>query len=161
VTIWTTLTTSAFYFGAAAVTHLLVCTFTGESRFMLKGLLTGFAFLFAAAASEYAAGAPDLVSLYLLLTLWLAYLMFFVNLLNSVTLKMLARLAEQPGGTLDEAGFGPVFDEGAAIGLRLEDMRANGFLTLEAGSVSLTKKAGLLLKIVFLIRKVLSIDIVG
>lgn len=157
----TALTVSASFFTAAAVTHLLVCVLTGGNRFLLKSLPLGLIFLAVMAAFEYRAGAVNIVSLYLAATLWLAYLMFFINLLNSVTLKMLARLAEAPGGAMDEAGFRAVFNEETGVKARLEDMRANGFIKLEGENLGLTGKAAPVLKAVFLIRKLLSIDAVG
>lgn len=161
MTPWSTLAISGALFSAAVAAHLLVCNFTGGNRFMLKGLLTGFAFLIIAAVWEHGTGAVDFVSFYLVITLWLTYLMFFVNLLNSVTLKMLSRLAEEPSGAMTEAGFQSIFNEETGIKTRLEDLRSNGFLKPSGETISLTKKTGLLLKIVFLIRKVFFINIVG
>lgn len=161
MTMLDTLKVASSFFAAAAVTHLLVCNFTGGGRFVLKSLLTGFAYFALMAAWEYRAGAVDLVSLYLGATLWLAYMIFFINLLNSVTLKMLARLAEAPEGAMDEAGFRDIFNEETGVKARLEDMRANGIIKLEGGNLALTAKAGLLLRVVLSIRKFLSIDAVG
>ncbi len=160
MTMWSTLTVSASFFAAAVGAHLLVCRATGEGKFMLKGLLTGLFFFLGAAAWEYRAGAADIVSLYLIFTLWLTYLMFFINLLNSVTLKMLSRLAEEPSGALTEAAFQDIFNEETGIRLRLADMRANGFIK-EGDPLALTGKAALLLKVVLVIRKIFSIDVVG
>ncbi|MCX5790762.1 MAG: hypothetical protein NTY45_00865 [Elusimicrobia bacterium] len=161
MTMYATLTLSVSFFTAAVAAHLVICRATGTGRFMLKGLLTGFVCFACAAAWEYSAGAPDLVSLYLVLTLWLTYMVFFINLLNSVTLKMLARLAEEPSGTLTEAAFQDIFNEESAIKIRLQDMRVNGFIKLEGGNLGLTGKADALLKIVFLVRRAFSIDFVG
>jgi len=161
MTMWATLTVSVTFFAAAAAAHLLLCAFTGGSRFVLKSLLTGFIFLALAAAWEYRSGALDFVSLYLYATAWLAYMIFFINLLNSVTLKMLACLAEAPDGAMEETGFLTIFNEETGINTRLRDMTANGFIKLEDGRLSITGKAGILLETVFLIRKFLSIDAVG
>ena len=161
MTIPATLAVSVSFFAATVGAHLQICIFSGTGKFMLKGLLTGFTSLLAAAAWGYRAGAVDIISLYIILTLWLAYMMFFINLLNSVTLKMLARLAEEPGGELTEPAFQGIFNEETGIRLRLEDMRANGFIKLEGEDLRLTAKARLLLAAVFLIRKIFSIDVVG
>ena len=161
MTMLSTLAAAAAWFTAAVGAHLLVCLFTGAGKYMQKGLSTGFAFFIAAAAWQYRAGSLDPVALYLIVSLWLAYLIFFVNLLNSVTLKMLARLAEEPSGTMEEAGFQDLFNEETAIQARLADMLANGFIKTEGENLTLTAKAQLLLKIVFSIRKFFSIDVVG
>ncbi len=161
MTVPAALTLSVSFFTAAVFIHLLICTYTGGNKFMQKGLLTGLAVTAAAAVWQYSTGPLDPVSLYLVITLWLAYLIFLINLLNSVTLKMLARLAQEPSGALDEEAFRNLFNEETGIKLRLEDMRANGFIRQDGENLRLTEKAGLLLRTVFLIRKILSIDVVG
>jgi len=161
MTMLSTLTAATAWFTAAAFAHLLICLFTGAGRYMLKGLSTGFVFFILAAAWQHRTGAADLIALYLIIALWLAYLMFFVNLLNSVTLTMLARLAHEQSGAMEEAGFHDLFNEETAIKTRLADMLANGFIRSQGDNIILTPKAGLLLNIVFLIRKILSIDVIG
>ena len=149
------------FFATAVVTHILVCRLAPSGKFMFNGLLVGFFSLALACAWEFKIGRADFLALYMLLTAWLAYLMFFINLLNSVTLKMLERLAEAPGGNLSGEEFNNIFNEESGIKARLADMDKNGFIKIEVEHITLTNKARQFLKMIFLARKILSVNRAG
>lgn len=151
-----TLFTAVYFFACGVLAHLALCWLVPSSKFMRDGLLTGFCTLLSAVIWQFRSGAADPVALYLLLTAWLAYLMFFINLLNSVTLKMLERLALSEGGSLRDSDFAAVFNEESGLRARLGDMRANGFITAGASGLALTSKARIFLSVVSLIRKLLA-----
>ena len=125
---------------------------------MRDGLLAGCAALLSAAVWQRQSGNTDLVALFLLLTAWLAYLMFFINLLNSVTLKMLEHLARADGGKMQKEDFAVVFSEDSGLQARLSDMRANGFIAETKGGFALTGKANVFLSAVSLTRKFIGSD---
>lgn len=151
-----TLLTAIYFFACGVLAHMALCWLLPSGRFMRDGLLIGFAALLAAVVCQFRSGVTDIVALFLLLTAWLAYLMFFINLLNSVTLKMLERLALAPGGVLREEDFSAIFSEGSGLQARLADMQANGFIITGKGGLSLTGKARSFLSVISLIRKLLS-----
>lgn len=161
MTLSSALLTSLVYFALAVGAHFIICRLSGEKKFMLKGLAAGLVFFAAACANEWRTGRFDPVLLYLLATLWLTYLIFLINLLNSVTLKMLERLAGAPAVAMREEDFRGIFSGENGIKARLADMKINGFILDDGKSLRLTPKAGLLLKTVFTIRRVFSIDVTG
>lgn len=161
MTLGFTFIAALLFFIPAVGVHLAICRLVPGGRFMLKGLLTGFFFSAAAGVWSVAKGHPDAVLVYLVLSAWLTYMMFFINLMNSITLKMLEHLAAAPRGELQEAGFREVFNAENGIRERLEDMRANAFISLDGKALRVEKKASRLLWTVMLIRKIFSIDVVG
>ena len=72
--------TFQFFLGAVFI-HLLLCR-VSASRFMFKGLGIGLLAVLLMIFFQFQKKEIDLISLYLLGTGWLAYLMFFINLLN-------------------------------------------------------------------------------
>ena len=139
------------------VAHILICRFGGNNHFMLKGVLLGLAATVALLTHHIIEQQLDIVGLYLFLATWLLYLMIFINLLNSVTLKMLAHLHTNPQGCLSVEEFATVFNAGDGLLTRLRMMQANGLLDHHADVLKLTTKARTLLKIVAIISRVLSL----
>lgn len=160
MTLGATFLTALLFFLPAIAVHLAICRLTPGGKFMLNGLLTGAFFSAAAGAWSATRGSPDPVLVYLVFTSWLMYMMFFINLINSITLKMLEHLAAAPAGELRAEAFKKIFNAEKGIHSRLEDMRANGFID-EGETLLATEKAKRLLRTVRLIRKALSIDVVG
>ena len=157
MTLLTAFTTASALFCAGALLHLAVCRATRTKMFMQNGLLTGLAPILGACLVQYRAGRFDPVLFYMVVTLWLAYLMFFINLLHSVTLKMLENLAASPAGKLRACDFAQIF-AGDAINYRLKAMKNNRFIKEEKAALSITPRGRLLLATVKTIRKILSIE---
>ena len=120
---------------------------------MLKGLIVGGVAVVALFAYELNQVTFDYISLYLLGTSWLAYLMFFINLLNSITLKMLSALADEKAGRLNREGFNQFFNEKDGLGVRISSMKLNGFLISEGDQICLTPKSKLMVLGVSFLRK--------
>ena len=158
--LWNTVQIVLLFLVGSVLLHILICQITAPSKFMLKGLFIGITATTILAGYFFKLRQLNLVGLYLFLTSWLFYLMAFINLLNSATLKMLARLYSEPQGFLYSEDFKLAFNE-AGLRSRLETMDLNGFIKHQEQAILLTPKAKLLLKIIFLLRRVLSIDQVG
>lgn len=149
------------FLAAGVAAHLVFCRLSKCGKFMVNGLLIGAVLTGTACLWRLKTGSTCLLALYLLLSAWLVYLMFFINLMNSLTLKMLERLAGEPGGTLSAAEFNAIFNEEAGLKARLADMNANGFVKIKDERIFITGKAGRLLHIIYLLRKTLSIGVAG
>lgn len=141
--------------------HILLCRFTGSTKFMLKSLLLGFFMGILFLIYQYQSSSFDIVSLYLFSTLWLIYLICSINLLNSVTLKMLEFIANSTSRKMHYNEFDRHFTEEDSIGSRLKAMEDNNFITQNEDSVKLKVKGEILASIVLVIRKIFSIKEVG
>jgi hypothetical protein len=137
--------------------HLFVCRVYSKEKFMFRGLLVGGLIFICFVIFQISHNQLNIISLYLLGTSWLAYLMFFINLLNSATLKMLSFLAES-GGKLNEREFDNIFNDNLSLNVRLNSMIQNGFLSEKLVP---TDKARKFLKVITLFRRILSIDQLG
>ena len=141
------------------VVHLLVCRTTGSKYFMLKSLGIGGLGVFAYILFLFNINQADILGIYLVATGWLAYVMFFINLLNSVTLKMLSCLAQK--GEIKSSEFEEIFNESNSLSVRLNSMEKNNFIETMDNQIVLEKKGIKILKVVSFLRKILSIDNVG
>lgn len=152
---------SCIFFIFYLLLHLIICRISSNSFFMKIGLSLALVFVGILIIYEIYINKFDLVSIYLLFTLCLSYLMFFINLLNSVTLKMLAELAKSSNGQLASEQFDHFFNSENGINSRLNAMKKNGFFIEKDDSLLLTNKSILLINIITIIRKIFSIDFVG
>lgn len=154
-----TLQTALLFYVLAVATHILICRFGGSRHFMPRGVLLGLVTTGALMIYQLVAQQLDLVGLYLFLAAWLLYLMVFINLLNSVTLKMLAHLHANPQGYLPVGAFASVFNANDGLLTRLQMMQTNGLLNHHGEMLHLTPKARSLLRIIALIGRLFSLRI--
>jgi hypothetical protein len=143
----------------AVLAHILMCRFGGGKHFMPRGVLLGIAATGALLIHQIARQQLDLLGLYLFLAGWFLYLMIFINLLNSVTLKMLAHLHAAPQGCLPIEAFSAVFNADDGLLTRLHMMQVNGLVDGHNDALQLTPKARTLLHIIGAIGRVFSLRI--
>lgn len=141
------------------IAHILMCRVSGNKYFIFKGILLGVAAAIALLVHQVMGQQLDIIGLYLFLAAWLLYLMIFINLLNSVTLKMLAHLHLNSQGRLPVEAFSAAFNADDGLLTRLRMMQLNGLLDERNGVLNLTPKALTLLKIVAINRRVFSLRI--
>lgn len=139
------------------VIHILLCRFGGGKHFMLKAIVLGLVACGALLIYQLKITRFDLIGLYLFLAAWLLYVMIFINLLNSVTLKMLAYLLDQQNGSLPVEEFRNAFNVDDGLLTRLEMMRENGLLEQRGEVLNLTRKSRILLKIIMAINRLFSL----
>lgn len=157
--LWAILTALA-WFCPGVLIHLAICRISGAGKYMAKGLFCGFLLVFIMILCHICKKTVNLAVIYYVFTLWLAYMMFFVNVMNSITLKMLSFLAER-GGTLDGDDFKAVFGGNSGVSARLSAIKANNFLREKDGILKITAKGRILVSCLVLLRKIIGITEVG
>lgn len=148
------------WFCSGVFSHLILCRLTGTPKYMAKGLFSGFLLVLCLILWQASQKSLNLSVIYYVFTLWLAYLMFFVNLLNSITLKMLDFLAKN-GGELDSDGFKAVFGGDSGISSRIEAIKRNNFLVEDKGCLRITAKGKILVYSIKFLRKIIGITEAG
>jgi len=133
---------------------------TGTPKYMAKGLFSGFLLVLGLILWQISQKSINLAVIYFVGTLWLAYLMFFINLLNSITLKMLDFLAKN-GGELDSYGFKAIFGGDSGISSRIEAIKRNNFLKEENGQLKITERGKILVYSIRFFRKIIGITEAG
>lgn len=154
-----TLQSVLLFYGLAITVHILICRLGGSKHFIPRGVLLGLTATVALMTHQVSEQQLDIVGLYLFLAAWLLYLMIFINLLNSVTLKMLAHLHAHPQGCLPVEAFSAAFNADDGLLTRLQMMQVNSLLEQHADTLKLTTKARTLLKIIAVIGRVFSLKI--
>jgi len=149
---------SALFLCTGLIIHLTVCRLTGGRHFMAKGLLIGCISTLSSAGYFWWHGQIDFVGPHVVFTAWLIYLMAFINLLNSVTLKMLASLYLAPQQTMSEARFENTFNANAGLSMRFDMLIKSGLVVEKSGDLSVTTKGRVILSLVRLIKRALAIS---
>jgi hypothetical protein len=139
------LQTVILLFAVTLTLHVLLCRLTGGAQFMPKGVMLGGGATLALLGYQLSAFRLDLVELYLFAAAWLFYLMVLINLLNSVTLKMLAYLHTAPQGSLNVAAFDAAFNAEDGLLTRLAMMQGSGLIVAQDGGLFLTARGRTLL----------------
>jgi len=108
-------------------------------------------------------GLPGAVFVYsALVMLWNSYLIFFVNLMNSVSLRLMGELRQAPGGKLSLQQLQGVYSDEAALDSRLGSLVHNGLLVDQgAGGLALTGKGRALARVLAASRALFGIDEFG
>ena len=125
---------------------------------MLNGLSLGSISTFGCAVCMLYLGQFDIIGPYILFSAWLFYLMVLINLLNSVTMKMLASLYSAPNGSMNSQEFDQVFNTEDGLETRLSMLHSSRLIQQEGQAIKLTPKAKYLLAIIHRIKAVFSID---
>jgi hypothetical protein len=152
-----TLIVTAIFFGITLFVHIFICRLGSAGNFMLKGVFLGCISTTGYAAYMVYMRQFDITGLYILFTIWLFYLMVLINLLNSVTLKMLASLYGIPSGTLSAQDFGNTFNTEDGFETRLAMLHSSKLIQQQGTVITLTSKGRYLLMIVHQVKAVLSI----
>lgn len=153
-----TLITATVFFCITLLAHIFICRLGSSANLMLKGVALGSVSSTICAAYMLFSGKFNILGPYILFSAWLFYLMVLINLLNSVTLKMLASLYRAPTGTLSAQDFGNTFNTEDGFETRLAMLHCSKLIEQQGASITLTPKARSLLLVVHHVKTVLSID---
>lgn len=154
-----TIKSALLFFGIFVLAHLLLCRLTGSGRFMFKSILLGFVTTALLLGHQIYNNQINLVGIYIFVSGWLLYLIFFINLLNSVTLKMLDYLCLSLNGELHQNEFEAAFNSQNGLERRIDLMIKNRFFLIQGDKLYLTKKALIFLGAISAISWPLSISL--
>lgn len=138
--------------------HIAVSWVTPARRFLLKGLAIGIVGSLLLAVVRLQSQSAWFVEAYIYCTAWIFYLMVFMNLLNSVTLKMLSLLCAAPQHTLEKRSLETVFDDSNGFDTRFDLLAKNGLIESEQDALKLTRQAKILVSIIRFARQLLGTD---
>ena len=151
------------FFTGCVLLHWLLIRLTRGQAFVRNG------YLFIVTASALAGvvivplgGLVTLVFYLFTIILWNLYITFFVNLMNSVSLRMMVEIDRAPGQTLSSADILNLYSDESALESRILEMTAGGLLRVAADQqLVLTRKGQLLARMLQLIRKIFGIEFFG
>ena len=151
------------FFTGCVLLHWLLIRLTRGQAFVRNG------YLFIAVASALAGieiiprGGLVAAAFYLFaIILWNLYVTFFVNLMNSVSLRMMVEIDRAPGQALSSADILNLYSDESALESRVQEMTAGGLLRVAADQqLVLTRKGQLLARGLSLIRRIFGIEFFG
>lgn len=154
---------SAFVFFAGGVlVHWLFTRWITNTNFVRNGY--GFLLAVAGAASPITLPMPllSMAFFYLqLIILWNLYTIFFINLMNSVSLRMMIEIANSPTTALTTNELVSLYADEEALESRLRGLVATGLLRRENQYLTLTSRGQMLGALLAIIRKTFGIEFFG
>ena len=151
-------TNSLNFFILTIIAHIFLCQIINKNNFLLKSFGLGVIASLIYVSCIFLKPNFNLIGLYIYITLWTAYLAGFINLLNSITLKMLENLYLNPTENTQTKIAKKSFNSKKGFESRLLLLEKNNFIRRKNNQVNLTIKAKWLLKIILIIKFILSVD---
>lgn len=154
---------TAGVFTAAVLAHLALTHVTHNARYVRNAFLVFGVFCLVALPLAAELGLLGALVLYgALVILWNSYLVFFINLINSVSLRMVSEIERSPTGSLSIAEVTDLYSDEEALETRLRALVANGFL-IDRGDagLELTARGAWFARFLELVRKVFGIESFG
>jgi hypothetical protein len=152
-----TLIIAAAFFVFTLFAHIVICRLCSSGNFILKGLALGFFCTAGLVIYMLYTGRFDITGPYIFLSAWLFYLMVMINLMNSVTLKMLGGLYSSPTGFLSVQDISNSFNAEDGFETRLAMLHTSKLIQQKGCTLMLTPKARFLLTIIHQVKSLLSV----
>lgn len=116
-------------FTAAVLGHLLLTQVVHSRHYVRNGYLVAVVACVASLPLLAPLGALARVFVYLQFAiLWNLYLVFFINLMNSVSLRMMIEIRQSSSGSMSLTQLQGVYSDGDALEARLHALMQNGFI---------------------------------
>ena len=155
--------TSASIFAIAVAAHFALTHVIHSQRYVRNAFLVFAAVCVAALPVAVHFGAIGALILYAsLVILWNSYLVFFINLMNSVSLRMINEIDRSPMGSLSMAAVNALYSDEEALEARVAALVRNGFLIDRLGDgLQLTNKGAIFARFLEGARNLFGIDSFG
>lgn len=139
-------------------THIIFCRLTNKDGLVVIGFVFGVIITSIDIIILNYHNHLNIFGPYLLFTLWILYLMITVNIINSVTLKMLNSLYQSPNEKFDKKKFSSIFNEKNGLRTRLDMLAKNKLIVSKNNKLSLTNRSMLLMWIIIQIKYIFSVN---
>ena len=153
---------SVLGFSGAVLAHWLLLRLVGQAAFVRNGYAVAMAVSAALLPCLWRCGIVGAALFYLsFVILWNLYTMFLINLMNSVSLRMIIEIAGSPAEALSEAELLALYSDEEAMQSRFRDLVKGGFLTRHELELTLTFKGRALARLLGTIRRIFGIELYG
>lgn len=142
--------------------HICLVRISNRTHFIMKSYMVLIFMMIVSGLFLITAGLLNLLVVYMfLILLWNLYLIFLINLMNSVSLRIMCEMWRSEAGRLSLNEIERIYSSDQLLEDRLNDMEKGGLVRLEGSIVHLTEKGQLLAKGLAHIRKAASVDFFG
>ena len=152
------ITTVTVIFVTSLLCHIGICRASGQDHFLLKGLAVGVAGTVTLIAINIGAGKPWGIQAYIFFSAWIFFLMTFINLLNSVTLKMLSLLHLESNHALSHEQLSAALSDVSGFDTRFRMMDQNKLIIHHDNLIKLSLKGRRLTQIIGVVRRALAVS---
>ena len=153
---------ATIFFVGCVLLHWLLTRWTQGMAFLRNGYLIFLGMCLLSTIVVVPSGWAVAGPFYLFaLILWNSYITLFVNLMNSVSLRLMVEIDRAEGQSLSDAEILNLYSDEAALESRLKEMVAGGLLCFADQQLVLTEKGRWLARILQLIRRIFGIEFFG
>lgn len=154
---------SSIFFTLMVFIHLILSYLTGSKFFMLKAII--FFIVSAILSGFFLIYKFNLIEIFFFLLflgiLWNSYLIFFINLQNSISFRIMNEIQNQSEDSITRIELDEIFPDKIILEDRLVDMKNNGFIYEENHQIILQPKGQFYSKIINRFRKLFGIEYFG
>jgi hypothetical protein len=150
------------FFAGGVILHLLFTRLITNANFVRDGYV--FLLLTATVSSLFVRGTGAWSLLFLqlhLIILWNLYTIFFINLMNSVSLRMMTEIGNAPSRSLSGEELLALYSDEEALQSRVGGLVSTGLLQRDGQELVLTGKGRVLAQFLKVIRKLFGIEFYG
>ena len=153
---------AVLFFAGCVLLHWVFTRWTRGQAFLRNGYLIFSGMCLLSTVAVVPCGWAVAGPFYLFaLILWNSYITLFVNLMNSVSLRLMVEIDRSAGQSLSDAEILNLYSDEAALESRLQEMASGGLLCFADEQLVLTEKGRLLARMLQLIRKIFGIEFFG
>jgi hypothetical protein len=150
------------FFTVCILLHWLLTRLTSGKAFVRNGYLFFLTMCLLSAIAVVPNGWRLAGPFYLFaVILWNSYSTFFVNLMNSVSLRIMVEIDQSEGQSLSGVEILNLYSDETALESRLREMATSGLLRFAEDQLVLTRKGRLLARVLVLIRRIFGIEFFG
>jgi signal transduction histidine kinase len=144
------------------ILHFILSRLTGSKLFMLKSLLI---LIIALSISPFIFRDYDLFTLFIyslfIIILWNSFLIFFINLQNSISFRILREIEIADSKSMSLAEIEKVYPDTTSFNDRLEAMQINKFIFRKNALIQSTDKGKKFAQLIIIFRKLFGIENFG
>lgn len=153
---------SALCFALGVAVHWLMLHLRRGLPFIVSGYAVWLSLALGALPVAWRVGASGLIGFYLTwVVLWNLYLVFFINLMNSVSLRMMIEIHGAPDRQLSRDDLLACYTDEEALHSRLEGLVRTGFAQWAGPSLVLTARGRSFAALLSVIRRLFGIEFYG
>ncbi len=149
-------------FTPAVLIHLILLRLIRGQRFILSGYAVLVVVLLVSVPFVLSRGFLSAFCVYLwLVILWNLYLIFFINLTNSVSLRIMFEISKSRTKALSFQEIMGIYSDDETFRARVVGLEVGGFIVLQGQTMTLTSKGNQFARLLGLFRTVFSITDFG
>ena len=140
------------------IIHLIICKISGSTLFMFKSILLYIIFSILT-FYNFLGLIEHFIFLFFVGCIWNSYLIFLINLQNSISFRIMRELSNSD--KIELSSLEIFYSSDNILDDRLDDMLKNDFISIDSGIIKPTSKGKIYAEFISKFRKIFGIQVYG